>query len=126
VVGIDDLMTANANPAKALEGARARSRLVIAHGPRTADLLKHYGTPMLCLAGHTHGGQLSIPGITSFLLRAVAHEPYDRGLFQVGAVQLYVNRGIGYSSLGVRVNSDPEVTLATLRSGLVGAGRKPG
>ena len=44
------------------------------------------------------------------------HEPYERGLYRVGDVQLYVNRGIGNSGLRVRVNSAPEVTLATLRA----------
>jgi predicted MPP superfamily phosphohydrolase len=58
---------------------------------------------------------VNLPGITSYFLRAVLHEPYDRGLFRVGRVQLYVNRGIGNSALRIRVNSPPEVTLATLR-----------
>jgi uncharacterized protein len=49
------------------------------------------------------------------MLRTIAHEPYDRGLFRLGPVQLYVNRGVGNSFMRLRVNSAPEVTLATLR-----------
>ncbi len=115
VIGIDDLLTGEARPQEALAGAAAGSRLVLAHGPKTADQLKKLGQPMLCLSGHTHGGQINIPGLTSLMLRALAHEPYDRGLFRLGSVQLYVNRGIGNSALRFRVNSDPEVTLAVLR-----------
>jgi predicted MPP superfamily phosphohydrolase len=116
VIGIDDLLTRHARPREALAGARSGSRLVIAHGPRTAEALRALGQPALCLSGHTHGGQIHIPGLTSWALRVIAHEPYERGLFRLGPVQLYVNRGVGNSAFRVRVNSAPEVTLATLRT----------
>jgi predicted MPP superfamily phosphohydrolase len=116
VIGVDDLLTGHADPVRSLAGVPRGSRLVLAHGPRTADQLRHAGEPLLVLSGHTHGGQINVPGLTSFLLRSLAHEPYDRGLFRLGPVQLYVNRGIGSSALSLRVNSDPEVTLATLRA----------
>ncbi|BDG06953.1 metallophosphoesterase [Anaeromyxobacter paludicola] len=117
VVGVGDLFTGNARPFAALRGARrGGSRIVLAHGPKTADLLKLSGEPLLCLSGHTHGGQINIPGVTRVLLSALAHEPYDRGLFHVGPVQLYVNRGVGNAAVRVRVNAAPEVTLATLRA----------
>jgi predicted MPP superfamily phosphohydrolase len=115
VIGIDDLLSGEARPRQALAGARSGSRLVLAHGPKTADELRRLGEPLLCLSGHTHGGQIHIPGLTSLMLRALAQEPYERGLFRLGLVQLYVNRGIGNSALRIRVNSDPEVTLAVLR-----------
>ncbi len=116
VIGIDDRLSGESRPQEALRGAPAEgSRVVLAHGPRTADDLRGAGQPLLCLSGHTHGGQVHIPGLTSLVLRAVAHEPYERGLYRLGAVQLYVNRGVGNSALRVRVNSDPEVTLAVLR-----------
>jgi hypothetical protein len=116
VIGVGDLHTRNADVGRALKGARAGSRLAIAHGPRTAEHLSRFGKPLLCLAGHTHGGQVNIPGLTWLVLQTVLHEPYDRGLFRVGPVQLYVNRGVGNSAVRIRVNSPPEVTLATLRS----------
>lgn len=116
IVGIDDLLSGEARPREALAGApRGGSRLALAHGPKTADALRRLGEPLLCLSGHTHGGQVHIPGLTPFMLRALAHEPYERGLFRLGPVQLYVNRGIGNSGMRIRVNSDPEVTLAVLR-----------
>jgi uncharacterized protein len=117
IIGVDDLLSGEARPREALAGAARGSRLVLAHGPKTADQLRRLGEPMLCLSGHTHGGQVHIPGVTPFMLRALAHEPYERGLFRLGLVQLYVNRGIGNSGMRIRVNSDPEVTLAVLRSG---------
>ena len=46
------------------------------------------------LAGHSHGGQVRIPGITASFLPVMGRR-YVRGMYQVGDVQLYVNRGIG-------------------------------
>lgn len=117
VIGVDDLLTRHARPRRALAGAPSGSRLVLAHGPKTAEALAAVGEPLLCLSGHTHGGQIHLPGLTPFMLRTLAHEPYERGLHRVGPVQLYVNRGVGNSALRVRINSDPEVTLAVLRAG---------
>jgi len=115
VVGVDDLLTGHADPERALAGVPRGSRLVLAHGPRTAEKLRGAEEPLLVLTGHTHGGQIAIPILTRLLLSAVVHEPYLRGRFQLGAVQLYVNRGIGNTAFRFRVNSDPEVTLVTLR-----------
>ncbi|MBI5069267.1 MAG: metallophosphoesterase [Deltaproteobacteria bacterium] len=115
VVGVDDLLTGHADPERALAGVPRGSRLVLAHGPRTADRLRGAGEPLLVLTGHTHGGQIAIPIVTRLLLSALVREPYLRGHFHLGPVQLYVNRGIGNTAFRLRVNSDPEVTLATLR-----------
>jgi predicted MPP superfamily phosphohydrolase len=95
---------------------RALSRLGYdVHGPRTAERLRGAEEPLLVLTGHTHGGQIAIPIVTRLLLSALVREPYLRGHFHLGRVQLYVNRGIGNTAFRLRVNSDPEVTLATLR-----------
>ncbi len=116
VVGIGDHLTRRDDVAAATRGlpSRGPAPLVLAHGPRTADKLQDLGRPVVCLSGHTHGGQISLPILTPLLLASM-HEPYVRGHYRVGDVHLYVNRGIGTSGLNVRVNSPAEVTLATLR-----------
>ena len=100
VIGIDDLWTYSADPVRAMKGAPGGSRLYLAHVPRTADLLANWGKPMLVLSGHTHGGQVNVPLLTP-ALRWIAHEPYIDGLYEVGKVQLYVNRGVGNVGLGL-------------------------
>lgn len=118
VVGIDDLWTRSADPPLAMKGARAGSRLYLAHVPRTADHLAIWGKPMLLLSGHTHGGQVNVPLLMP-ALRWMAREPYIDGLYQVERVQLYVNRGVGNVGMALRFNAPPEVSLLTLRSGAV-------
>ncbi|HEU4383271.1 MAG TPA: metallophosphoesterase [Anaeromyxobacteraceae bacterium] len=115
VVGIDDGHTKHADAEQALRGAPEGSRLLLAHTPTTARQLARMGQQGLCLSGHTHGGQISLP-IVSPLAYLVAGEPYRQGLYRVGGIQLYVNRGVGSSFWDFRVNSPPEVTLATLRA----------
>jgi predicted MPP superfamily phosphohydrolase len=116
LVGVGDQLTRREDVPRAVAGLPAGvTPLVLAHAPRTADRLRALDRPVLCLSGHTHGGQINLPIVTPLLLGMLAREPYLAGRFQLGKVQLYVNRGIGVSGLRVRVNSRPEVTLATLR-----------
>jgi predicted MPP superfamily phosphohydrolase len=116
VVGIGDHHTRRDDVRAAVRGLPARGApLVLAHGPRTAEKLAALARPALCLSGHTHGGQVNLPILTPLLLASI-HEPYARGPYRLGPVQLYVNRGVGMSGIPVRVNSPAEVTLATLRA----------
>ncbi|BDG01967.1 metallophosphoesterase [Anaeromyxobacter oryzae] len=117
IVGVGDRLTKHEDVARAVRGLPpAAAPLVLAHAPRSADTLRGLGRPLLCLSGHTHGGQINLPIITPLFLHLVVHEPYVRGRYRVGDVSLYVNRGIGMSGIRTRINSPPEVTLATLRS----------
>ncbi len=118
LVGVGDAMTGQEDVARAVAGlpAGGPTPLVLAHGPTTANRLRRLGRPLVCLSGHTHGGQISLPILTPILFAGMAREPYVRGRYRVGDVQLYVNRGIGNSGVRVRINSPPEVTLLTLRA----------
>lgn len=118
VVGIDDGVTGRADPIRALKGsATLHSRIVLAHAPPTVDTLPP-GENLVVFSGHTHGGQFYFGGVTDEVFRR-AGQPYVRGLYRKGGNQLYVNRGLGFGTGGTlpRVNSDPEVTLVTLRRG---------
>lgn len=117
VLGVDDGFTRHDDVAKTFAGApKGGTRVVLTHNPPTADRLPK-GANVLCLAGHTHGGQVSIPGVTDLLFRSMGQR-YLRGLYPVGGNQLYVNRGLGFGRGGprVRVRSEPELTLLELRA----------
>jgi predicted MPP superfamily phosphohydrolase len=115
VAGVGDHHTGREDVPAAVRGLPGGAPpVVLAHGPKTADRLRALGRPLLCLSGHTHGGQINLPVVTPLLLASL-REPYARGHYRVGDVRLYVNRGIGTTALGLRVHAPPEVTLATLR-----------
>ncbi|MBI1945070.1 MAG: metallophosphoesterase [Deltaproteobacteria bacterium] len=118
VIGVDDGASRRDDVARALHGAAARgSRLVLAHTPPTAAKLPA-DAGLVCLSGHTHGGQIWLHGVTEGVF-ARAGQPFVRGAYQVGGNTLYVSRGLGFGrgSPLVRVGSEPEVTVLTLRAG---------
>ncbi|MHB8872858.1 MAG: metallophosphoesterase [Myxococcaceae bacterium] len=118
VLGVDDGRSDHDDVDATFKGAPAAgTRLVLAHNPPTARKLPAWGN-LVCLSGHTHGGQVTIPGFTDGLFRRIG-QPYVRGLYTVRGNQLYVNRGLGFGkgSPLVRVGADPELSLFTLRVG---------
>jgi predicted MPP superfamily phosphohydrolase len=67
----------------------------------------------LQLSGHTHGGQVLIPGKPPIFTPHLGKQ-YSQGLFRVNDTWLYTNRGLGVISVPLRFNCPPEVTLLTL------------
>jgi len=70
----------------------------------------HLGLPLV-LSGHTHGGQVVMPGIGAVAARKF---PVAEGLLFQDATTLFVSRGIGTVYVPLRVNCPPEVALLTL------------
>lgn len=96
--------------AKVLAGATATT-VLLAHDPRrlkeAADL-----DVSLVLSGHTHGGQIVLPG-----LGAVAARPFPvvAGLGTRENTSIYVSRGVGTVYVPIRLNCPPEVAILTLK-----------
>jgi uncharacterized protein len=84
------------------------------HEPDFADRAAKFPVD-LQLSGHSHGGQVWVPGIGAPWLPFGARK-YPRGRYQVGPLPLYTNVGLGTIRLPVRLNCIPEVTLITLRT----------
>jgi hypothetical protein len=95
-------------------------RLVMMHNPDSFEALPPSTAP-LAVAGHTHGGQIRLPftpewSWMTFTKDDEVHaDGWIKGYGQSGN-RLYVNRGIGFSIIPIRLNCPPEVTLFTLRS----------
>jgi predicted MPP superfamily phosphohydrolase len=164
LLGVDDSTTRHDDLEQTMKGTPAGSRLMLAHTPSFARKLpKDEG--LLCLSGHTHGGQIHIPGKWVFddqtlfdvILKTIETQrrlwndteipyysvtmipfvkparpipgvttgvfglfgqPFIRGHHAVNGNQVYVNRGLGFGrGTGlVRVDSEPELSLITLRA----------
>ncbi len=68
----------------------------------------------LCLAGHTHGGQVALPFYGALTTNSRLDKRFEAGLYRVGQTWLYVNRGLGMEgdpAPRVRFCSRPEVTV---------------
>jgi predicted MPP superfamily phosphohydrolase len=90
--------------------------ILMAHEPDYALQVLKYGGVDLMLSGHTHGGQIRLPFIgTPRPMLAKGGRRFVHGHFNVGPMQLYVNRGIGTVKVPVRFLCPPELTLITLQ-----------
>jgi predicted MPP superfamily phosphohydrolase len=64
------------------------------------------------LAGHTHGGQVVLPGVGAIARRSF---PVLSGLGSRDSTSIFVSRGVGTVYVPVRINCPPEVAVVTLR-----------
>ncbi|HVB29047.1 MAG TPA: metallophosphoesterase, partial [Terriglobia bacterium] len=87
--------------------------ILLSHNPNTFDRAAQLGID-LSLAGHTHGGQVTLDFISPDLSPARLMTPYVEGHFQKPGGQLYVNRGIGTIGVPIRFGAPPEITLFEL------------
>jgi hypothetical protein len=87
--------------------------ILLVHYPTDFDRAVELGID-LTLAGHTHGGQLSLEFVRRGLSLARLETPYVSGWYETPGGQLYVNRGIGTTALPIRLGARPEITVLEL------------
>ena len=114
IAGLDSAWGGHPRIKLALKGRPVNAAtVVLIHEPDYADALATSLEPLLQLSGHTHGGQVCMPGGRPLRLPTWGRR-YPKGLFRVGDVRLYVNRGIGCTNVPLRFGCPPEVTEITL------------
>ncbi len=114
LAGTDSAMLRAADLDRALTGVPAGDPVVLlAHEPDYADEAARYAIDIQ-LSGHSHGGQIVLPGLPGYL--PPLGRKYPRGLYTIGNLKLYVNRGIGVSGAPVRMGAVPELTIVELNS----------
>lgn len=91
--------------------------VLLAHEPDYADISAASGRFDLQLSGHSHGGQVIVPFVGPIVLPRYGRK-YPLGLYSVGSMWQYTNRGIGTVKPSVRFNCRPEITVFTLTSTL--------
>jgi len=114
ICGIDDPWTGDADVARAFAGPQP-IKIFLTHSPDGLLLLKQERFTV-GFAGHTHGGQVSLPGGTPILeAGGPLARKYSRGRFQVEPHgPLIVGLGVGCSNLPIRLNAHPELIVCTL------------
>lgn len=114
LAGIGDEMTGHDDTDTALSGIPdGAAVLAMTHGP---DLFDEAPARIdLLVAGHTHGGQVSLPFFGPPLLPSRFGQRYARGHIVEEGRQFYVTSGVGCSILPLRLGVPPELVLLTLR-----------
>lgn len=92
-------------------------RLALAHSTDCLDDVAKYGAELF-LTGHTHGGQIRIPGFKPLVTNTyLGDQGFYEGYHVINGVPLYINSGIGESIIPLRLNVPPEVAFFTLHRG---------
>jgi len=87
--------------------------ILLSHSPETYRHAAHAGFDVF-FCGHTHGGQICLPGGLPLMCNAKAPRSVCNGQWCFGSMQGYTSRGSGASVVDVRYNCPPEVTVHTL------------
>ena len=89
--------------------------ILLSHTPEAYRHAAHADFDLM-LCGHTHGGQICLPGGRPLLTDASSPRRFARGAWRYHAMTGYTATGSGTSLVDVRLNCPPEVTLHTLRT----------
>jgi len=84
--------------------------ILLAHTPKRLIEAQQLAVPAV-ISGHTHGGQIVLPGIGAIAAREF---PVIAGIAQRQGTTIFVSRGIGTVYIPIRINCPPEVAVLTL------------
>jgi predicted MPP superfamily phosphohydrolase len=116
ITGVDDVHRFHTEHAHAaLEEAPDGFCIALVHSPEAAEAaaLRH----RLYLTGHTHGGQICLPGGRPFATGMKRNQHLARGAWRHGDMVGYTSRGLGACVLPFRSYCPGEVVSVTLRKG---------
>ncbi|HEY5812611.1 MAG TPA: metallophosphoesterase [Terrimicrobiaceae bacterium] len=88
--------------------------ILLSHSPETYQEAEKLGFAFM-LSGHTHGGQLCLPGGFAIIGNAPVPRRFLAGPWGHGSLVGYTSRGTGASGVPARLNCPSEVTIHTLR-----------
>lgn len=119
IAGLEEYRTGKSDFGAALRDApQFVPRIVVAHHPDPVMDAPDEWHVDLMLAGHVHGGQVRIPFLPPLVhLPSALGQKYDRGLFRIPNMQLYlyITSGIGESGPRARLFMPPEIVMITLQ-----------
>ena len=115
LVGIDDAHYYRVdNIEKAASSLPAADfSILLSHTPEIYRQAAHAGFQVL-LSGHTHGGQICLPGAIPIILDSVLPRRMGAGAWMYRGMVGYTSVGVGSCILPVRLNCPPEITLHRL------------
>ncbi|QOZ29471.1 metallophosphoesterase [Bradyrhizobium sp. CCBAU 51753] len=116
LAGIDDAHFYRTDdiPKAAVAIPRDAFSVLLAHTPESYRQAAEAGFDLM-LSGHTHGGQLCLPGGIAIKLEARLPRRMGKGAWRFDKLAGYTSTGAGTSLAPVRLNCPAEITLHTLR-----------
>lgn len=114
VTGTDDVHQFYSSATEeALDSGPGGTRIALTHSPEAADVASRRHQLLLC--GHTHGGQICLPGGRPLVTGLKRHKEYVRGLWQHNGMTGFTGAGVGTTVIPIRLNCPGEAVVLTLR-----------
>jgi uncharacterized protein len=114
VAGLGDIMEDEQDLGAALGDATLDDPvLLLVHEPDAVESIRDPRVGLV-LSGHTHGGQIVIPGYGAPVIPSRYGQKYAEGLVRGPTTRVFVTRGVGTISPPVRLFCRPEIALLTL------------
>ncbi|TGB05097.1 metallophosphoesterase [Halobacillus salinus] len=110
LAGLDDMMLGSPDIESALYNTSEELyTILLVHEPDSADRYHAYPVDVQ-LSGHSHGGQIQLPGF-GYLVTPPMAEKYVEGHYALDSLDLFVSRGIGTTRLPYRFLCRPEMSI---------------
>ncbi|WP_245840396.1 metallophosphoesterase [Terribacillus saccharophilus] len=125
IIGIDDPAYVNDSYTERsiTEGAIENSvegmeddyfKILLSHRPEFLSIYSKYGIDVV-FSGHAHGGQVRIPFVGGLVAPNQGFLPkYTAGKYDLDNTSMFVNRGLGNSTIPLRIFNRPEIIVLTL------------
>lgn len=116
IVGVDDIWWSSDDLPAALKAVPARdAKVLLCHNPLGIWQASRHAIDLV-LSGHTHGGQVRVPGFRH-LYKSKLGERFVDGWNRLHGTQIYVSRGIGKVIVPIRFDCPSEIACLNLRRG---------
>jgi predicted MPP superfamily phosphohydrolase len=119
IAGVGDLWEDKCLYDEALGGVHGgMPRILLSHNPDVAEqapFLESGHRVDLMLSGHTHGGQIRLPGIGAPVTNSAYGQKYAQGLVQGPVCPVFVSRGLGMTVMPLRLGVRPEIAVIELQ-----------
>ena len=117
ISGVDSLTVGADDFDKVLEKLPSDgASILLVHEPDFAKISSKTGRFDLQMSGHSHGGQLVIPGVKTTPFRCSYSFKYPVGTYKVDNMIQYTSKGLGTNSFWLRINCKPEITQFYLKT----------
>ena len=117
ISGVDSLTVGADDFDKVLEKLPSDgASILLVHEPDFAKISSKTGRFDLQMSGHSHGGQLVIPGVKTTPFRCSYSFKYPVGAYNIDNMIQYTSKGLGTNSFWLRINCKPEITQFYLKT----------
>lgn len=114
LIGVGDLWAGKADMRYMPELPQDKPWLILSHNPDTVDMVPDLPTRPLMLSGHTHGGQVELPWLTSYVMKKVSILGHKRGLYHHDNADVFVSVGTGMVGVPFRFCVPPTIDIIEL------------